>query len=189
MLVTDLDVALEVGARLDVLTVPWVIVGSVASSLLGEPRATADVDLVADLRGEHVRAFCTALGDDYYVDVDTALWATSTRRSFNVIHQVSATKVDVFCCKNDPLSRAQLERRFFEKIGERTAPFLSAEDVVLQKLRWWQELGGSEQQWRDALGVLRVRAETIDREYLERQARANGLSELLDRLMAARDVL
>lgn len=50
---TDLDqlgVALVVGAALEAAGARWMIGGSVATSAYGEPRATHDVDLVADLR-------------------------------------------------------------------------------------------------------------------------------------------
>jgi hypothetical protein len=59
----DLEVVHGIGAKLDALGIPWVIGGSVASSLLGEPRATADVDLVTDLRGVHVRELCRSIAD------------------------------------------------------------------------------------------------------------------------------
>jgi hypothetical protein len=36
--------------------------GSLASSVYGEPRSTNDVDLVADLKDEHVDAFVRELG-------------------------------------------------------------------------------------------------------------------------------
>jgi len=183
----DFEVAHGIGAKLDALEVPWVVVGSVASSLLGDPRATADLDLVADLRGAHVREFCRSIADDYYVDEDTARWATSTRRSFNVIHQATVTKIDIFCCKADPLSRAQLQRRVFHQVAGKSTPVLAPEDAILQKLRWLQELGTSERQWRDALGILRVRWDVLDREYLEIQARDNGLDELLRKLIAERE--
>jgi hypothetical protein len=45
----------------------------------------------------------------------------------------------------------------------------------------------SDRQWRDQLGVVRVNREALDREYLDRQAAANGLSELLARLLAEAD--
>ena len=186
-MIADLDVVHDLGAKLDALGIPWVVVGSIASSLLGEPRATADIDLVADLRGIHVREFCRSIADDYYVDEETARWAASTRRSFNVIHQSKITKVDIFCCRADPLSRAQLQRRIFQTVAGRSTPFLAPEDAILQKLRWLQELGSSDQQWRDALGVLRIRWDVLDREYLESQARDNGLAELLQKLLAERE--
>jgi hypothetical protein len=183
----DLEVVHDLGAKLDALGIPWVVVGSVASSLLGEPRATADVDLVADLRGVHIREFCRSIEEDYYVNEETARWAASERRSFNVIHQATVQKVDIFCCKADPLSRAQLQRRTFQQIAGRSTPFLAPEDAILQKLHWFQELGTSEQQWRDALGVLRVRWDVLDREYLHAQARDNGLDELLRKLIVERE--
>jgi tRNA nucleotidyltransferase/poly(A) polymerase len=65
MLIGELEVALDVGQKLDSLGVTWLVGGSVASSILGEPRATADVDLVADLRGRHVSALFAALVDTY----------------------------------------------------------------------------------------------------------------------------
>lgn len=183
----DLEVAQELGEKLDALGIPWAIVGSVASSMLGEPRATADIDVVADLRGIHVRDFCRSIEADYYVDEDTARWATDTRRSFNVIQQATVTKVDIFCC--DPASRAQLQRRIFLEIGGRNTPFAAPEDVILHKLLWMREAGSSAQQWRDALGVLRVRWETLDHGYLQEQARSRGIEELLAKLIAEREQL
>ena len=47
----------------DALGVPWLIGGSVASSMRGEPRSTNDLDLVADLRTEHVAPLVWTLRD------------------------------------------------------------------------------------------------------------------------------
>jgi hypothetical protein len=81
VLISELELALDVGEHLDGVGAPWCIGGSVASSLLGVPRATLDVDLVADLRMAHVRPLCERLLPAYYVDEDTCRWAVSTRRS------------------------------------------------------------------------------------------------------------
>lgn len=61
---------------------------------------------------------------------------------------------------------------------------LSPEDVILQKLRWYdagQRI--SERQWRDVLGVLKVRAGTLDEGYLRQQAADAGLGELLEQAL------
>src|SRR5215510_7232150 len=105
MLITELGLAADIGRHLDALRVRWLVGGSVASSILGLPRATVDIDLVADLRGAQVRALHDALSPDYYVEIETMRWATATRRSFNAIHQATMIKVDVFCAGDDPLSR------------------------------------------------------------------------------------
>jgi hypothetical protein len=74
VLLGELDVALDVGRQLDALGVIWLVGGSVASSILGEPRATSDVDLVADLRGRHVAPLFAALVETYYIDEDATRW-------------------------------------------------------------------------------------------------------------------
>ncbi|MEN6575963.1 MAG: hypothetical protein ABFD90_06435 [Phycisphaerales bacterium] len=59
---------------------------------------------------------------------------------------------------------------------------VSPEDIILLKLRWLQETGGtSEHQWRDVLGV---QGEGLDYEYLADWAKKLGLNELLDRAIA-----
>jgi hypothetical protein len=65
MLITELGLAVDVGRHFDALGVRWLVGGSVASSILGLPRATLDIDLVADLRGVHVSALYDALIADY----------------------------------------------------------------------------------------------------------------------------
>lgn len=182
MLLTELGLAVDLGRHFDALGVRWLIGGSVASSILGIPRATVDIDLVADLRGAHITALFEALENDYYVDRDTMRWAASTRRSFNAIHQGSMIKVDVFCAGNDALSRGELDRRVFFDLAVGRVPVCSAEDIILQKLMWSRDAGGSERQWRDAVGVVQVRGGALDRAYIDAQAATLGLASEVVRL-------
>jgi hypothetical protein len=59
--------------------VPYLIGGSVASIIHGEPRLTNDIDLVADLREEQVSQLVAALETDFYVD-DRAMRRAIRRR-------------------------------------------------------------------------------------------------------------
>jgi len=184
MLLGELEVALDVGRRLDALNVPWFVGGSVASSILGEPRATADVDLVADLRGSHVGALFVALVDTYYIDEDAARAAVRTRGTFNVIQLASVTKVDIYCSPDEPLAREELERRIFIEVDGQRLPCASAEDIILQKLLWFVEGGSvSDRQWRDIRGVIKVQGTALDHAYLERHATSHGVLELLHRAL------
>ncbi len=187
MLAEPLAVALLVGEVLDDLGVPWLVGGSVASSLHGIPRSTQDVDLVADLLGVHVAAFTAALQDRFYVDAQAVMGAVKRRASCNLIHLDTMTKVDVFVAKADPLSRGEMSRRQYFEIEQGVRlPLASAEDIVLQKLAWFRKGGGvSERQWRDVLGVLRVRANDLDLMYLREAAADEGLTVLLDEALAA----
>lgn len=53
-----LAIAADVAARLESTALRYVIGGSLASSLHGEPRATMDVEMVADLSFETVARMC-----------------------------------------------------------------------------------------------------------------------------------
>jgi hypothetical protein len=50
------------------LSVPYYLGGSVVSSTYGIPRATFDVDVIAELQPKHVRPFVELIQNKYYVD-------------------------------------------------------------------------------------------------------------------------
>ena len=58
----------------------------------------------------------------------------------------------------------------------------SKEDIILQKLQWYESGGGvSERQWLDVLGVIKVQADSLDKEYLTRWSKELGIVELLQK--------
>ena len=58
----------------------------------------------------------------------------------------------------------------------------SPEDIILNKLQWYQKGGRvSQQQWKDILGVLKVQGNKLDLEYLKHWASMLNLSDLLSR--------
>jgi len=107
------------------------------------------------------------------------------RSCFNVIHLATMFKVDVFVLKDRPYDRtafARIRRDTLTPDEPGAEVFLaSPEDVVLNKLEWFR-LGDavSERQWRDAVGVLKVQKDRLDRPYLARWASHLGLTDLLE---------
>src|ERR1043165_1434936 len=57
-----------VTTALDKLGIRYVLVGSFASSIHGLYRATADIDIVAEIKGEQVHPLYEALREAFYVD-------------------------------------------------------------------------------------------------------------------------
>lgn len=177
--------------RLESLGVPYMVAGSVASSHHGLPRATNDADIVIDPTPEGLEALVTALAaDGYYVDAKAARDALRARRLFNVIDPESAFKVDLIIRKERPFSREEFSRRERRDLGGLAASVATPEDTILSKLEWARKGGGSDRQIEDALGVLRVGADRIDRSYIARWAAALGVEDLwqglVDRLRADR---
>lgn len=182
--IDDLRVALSaLQTALDDLGVAWAIGGSIASAFYGEPRATNDVDVIVDMTEPQARRLTELLGEGFYADPDTAGEAARCRRSFNVIDTRSFIKIDIFVPAEGPLGLGQLVRRTHVTVlpGLAPLPVLGAEDVILQKLRWFR-IGGetSERQWRDLVSVLSL-VDDLDEAYLDAAARGAGLEDLLAR--------
>lgn len=183
----QIEVLLQVAGVLDELAIPYLVVGSVASSLLGVSRATADVDVVADLRAEHVATFVAATKDDFYVDDLAVRRAVAARRVFNLVHFDSLFKVDIYLPGADEFSMQELSRRRPETLlpgSGQTVYVATPEDVILSKLRW-HRLGGlsSERQLADVAGVIKVQGNGLDFDYLREWADRLGVRDLLEQLL------
>jgi hypothetical protein len=170
--------------RLEALGIPYMVAGSVASSLHGRPRATNDADVVIDPTPEALDALVAALlSGGYYVDAGIAREALRDRRLFNVIDPESAFKVDLIVRKERAFSREEFARRERGDLGGLSVSFATAEDTILSKLEWAGKAGGSERQLADALGILQVSGDRVDREYVERWAATLGVGDLWRELL------
>ena len=181
------EVTLKVTGVFERLGVPYLIGGSLASTLYGMVRTTQDSDIVAEMRLEHLQPFVSALQDEFFVDNEMIAESIQRNSSFNIIHRETMFKVDVFIPRPRPFLRSQLaraQRQAFTFETEVSAKFASPEDTILSKLEWYR-MGGkvSERQWRDILGVLKTRADGLDLAYLRIWAGELNVSDLLERAL------
>lgn len=187
-LAEPIQITRRIAVVFEKLKIPYYIVGSLASSLHGVPRATADVDLMADIKEQHLQSLFHALQNDFYIDEERIKKAVLDRSSFNVIHLSTMFKIDVFLSKNDDRSRDEMSRREKYQVTEEKGQDLylaSAEDIILAKLQWYKSGGCvSERQWNDVQGVLRIVDKRLDFIYLQDRAKKRGLKDLLDTALA-----
>lgn len=185
MIADPISQVLAVTEILDRLEIPYLIGGSVASSLLGEPRSTQDIDLVADLKLERVEVLVAELQPRFYVNAETVKSAVLAQSSFNIIDNDSIVKFDIFILKDNDFSRSEFERRTARIIRndpEKTVFLPTPEDLILQKLLWYRDTNfSSEKQWRDILGVLKLQGERLDFEYLWHWGERLNLTDPLSR--------
>lgn len=163
------------------LKIHYMIGGSLASSLHGIPRATQDIDIVADIKLNKVKELVNILKMDFYIDEDMIKEALSRCTFFNIIHLETMFKFDIFILKQDKASKEEMSRRKSYKISENQNLFLtSAEDIIIHKLLWYK-LGDkvSERQWKDVIGVLQVQGKRLNYDYLKKTAILRNVSELL----------
>lgn len=178
-------ITLLVTKVLEALEIPYFIGGSLASAIYGTIRATMDVDLIVDLRIEHIQELTNQLKSAFFIDSPAIVSALQRGDCFNLIHKDTMFKIDIFPTTQRPFEKKQMARRVLQSLSNLPhdqAYFTTAEDIILAKLMWFR-MGGetSEQQWRDVLGVMRVQDDALDQAYLYEWAERLGLLDLLDR--------
>ncbi len=163
----------------------YAVGGSWASTAFGDPRFTNDIDILADITPENLRAFLQALPQDFYADSPSAEAAIRSGKPFNVIHMPTVLKFDLFPANAFPIGAEELDRAVVvENTGLSRGParFVTREDILLAKLHWFKAGGEvSEVQWRDIQGLVRSAYRGFDMEYLGRGAEKLGVRELLKR--------
>jgi len=156
---------------LDRARIEYMVTGSIASSFLGEPRATHDIDVVAEMTTEVLPALATAFpAPEYYWDPSTAQKAIVDQGMFNVIATDEGDKVDFWMLTDDAFDQSRFARRQPHDVFGISIQFPTAEDAILAKLAWSKQVGGSTKQLHDALRIFEVNAAQIDNSYMERWA-------------------
>jgi len=175
------DALFRVFDALEALEIPYMVVGSFASTFWGRPRTTHDADLVVEIPQDKAAELAHRLAPDFYAPDFVVEEAIRKRDQFNAIYLASAFKVDFWLLKDAPYDRERFHRRLLGMLFQREVWISSPEDVILSKLQW-HLISGSERQLQDALEVYEVQEPYLEQEYLDRWARALGMPELLDRI-------
>jgi hypothetical protein len=167
-------------------SIPYYIGGSVASSFHGNRRATQDVDIIAAIQLHHVQTLVKLLENEYYIDAAMIRDAIRHQSSFNLLHNDTGIKIDIFVLKTSAFAQHELSRARQEIIEPGTRPFYVAtpEDIILNKLNWWKMGGGvSTRQWNDIVEVIKRQAHTLDLSYLRQSASSLGIVDILEQAL------
>ncbi len=160
------------------------LVGALAAGTHGIPRSTRDVDfLVPVTTGGGVNAIIKAL-DDLVVFEDRAVFDTLTwgKRHVGQTTSPPPVKIELFEIFDDPFVLREFERKqqIFIPILNRSGWVPSAEDVIVQKLRW-----GRSKDLDDVADILAVQGpETLDMPYIENWCAIHKTTERLQATLA-----
>lgn len=185
----DLSLFLDILHTLERIGAPYMIIGGFAATMYGSTRTTYDIDIVVDLKEQHIQALAAAYPlPRYYADPEQMRNSIRLGIPFNIIDGERGEKADLI-----PLTRgspywhafARRVRQRIEWQGQGMAPFdvwcARPDDVIYGKLLAWEE-GRSRKHESDIYDMLVFRylevdptlAAIFDEAYLDAQARALG---------------
>jgi hypothetical protein len=139
--------------------IEYMVTGSVAAMLYGEPRMTHDIDLVVTMRTEQIAAFIQAFPErGYYCPPEEVIGteiARAQRGHFNLIHRVTGYKADIYLFGNDELHAWGMKNRKGVIIENNRIDIAPVEYVIVRKLEYFRE-SGYQKHLLDIEGILRV---------------------------------
>lgn len=154
----------EVCSKLEGADIPYMLSGSLAMNVYTVPRMTRDIDIVIKLETNDVDEFSDLFSDGFYIYKEGIKPEIQRQGMFNVIDYKSGEKIDFIIRKNTEFHIHEFHRRKRIDVFGFKAWVVSAEDLIIAKLKWIQDLE-SETQKRDITNLLNI--SKIDREYVK----------------------
>ena len=143
---------------------PYMVTGSVASIIYGEPRMTHDIDLVLSIKPENVAEILSVFSaEEFYCPPQEVIYAETakeTRGHFNIIHQNSGFKADIYPIGKDKLHIWAMGHRRKVTVEQSDIWIAPPEYVILRKLQYYQE-GGSQKHLRDIKKMIELSGDII----------------------------
>lgn len=150
--------------------IEYMVTGGLAAVVYGHPRLTLDVDLVMRLSAREAADFVALWPPDAFysppAEVIEEERARSARGHFNVIHNESMMRADVYIAGTDEVSGWALGRRVVRQVEGEDVQFAPIEYVIVSKLRYFQ-MGGSDRHLRDVARMMEVSGVDVDRPTLD----------------------
>jgi hypothetical protein len=167
--------------RLNQADIDYMITGSVASIIYGQPRMTHDIDLVIEMASSRLPQLIALFPlNDFYcppLEVMRTEIGRENRGHFNIIHHQTGFKADIYPVCADAFLKEGLRRRRKVKRNDGFMWVAPPEYVIVKKLQYYVE-GQSSKHITDIRGMLEVSGELIDRKLLSSWINQFGLNDV-----------
>ena len=164
----SISLAGELHQIFESINIDYYVNRGVASSIHGEPRSTRDLDLVIEVKPNQIDLLVKTLeASGYYCPAGAVEdLQRGCGNMLNITHTETIANADIYIKDNSPYSISQMNRKILIDVEEIPVFWIaSAEDIILQKLRWGKG-SKSEKQWRDVLGIIKLQSKNLDYGYL-----------------------
>ena len=155
------------------------VTGALASNHYGIERSTKDADIVLETAPGDFAAFAAALGPELTLDPQVTFETITGSLRHIITLRGTPFVIELFLLSSDPHHQERFRRRRPAHLARITTEtwIPSAEDVVIQKVRW-----GRLKDLDDALNVLAVQGDALDFTYIEKWCDTHGTRARLEEL-------
>ena len=160
-------------------SLPHLVTGALASNYYGIERSTKDADIVLETAPGDFAAFAQSLGPELELDPQVTFETITGSRRHIISLRRTPYKIELFLLGADPHHQERFQRRRPVRLPSYGLDtwLPSAEDVVIQKVRW-----GRLKDLDDALNVLAVQGDALDFTYIEKWCDTHGTRARLEEL-------
>ena len=183
------DSLLKLVATFDAAGIPYMIVGSYSSNFYGIPRMTKDADLVVHLDAQGWQTLPALLPDGIEIEEQMGFeMVTATQRELLRVKD-SLFQIELFRLSDDAHDRMRFERRIRQTIFPDVDVSLpTAEDVVIQKLRWSRG-AKRPKDFADTVAVIQIQGKSLDWPYIEHWCALHDTLDVLAKAKAEASVV
>jgi hypothetical protein len=174
------DALIALARALEDAALPYMIVGSYSSNFYGIPRSTKDADLVINLDQADWKKLSSILPAGLELEQQSGFeMVTSTRKELIRVKE-SVFEIELFHLSKDAHDNVRFARRHKVPIIPGVDAWLpTAEDVIIQKLRWSRG-AKRPKDFADVVAVMQVQGPTrLDWSYIEEWCEKHGTLDLL----------
>jgi hypothetical protein len=159
--------------------IEYVVTGSVASIVYGEPRLTHDIDIVILLEAHGANKILNAFPPkEFYcppLEVIKNEALRSNRGHFNIIHHESGFKADIYLTGSDEFQKWALTNKNEIEFSGKKLFIAPPEYVIIKKLEFYRE-GQSQKHLTDIKNMLALSGNQINSDLLEKFIKSFGLN-------------
>ncbi|MBK1834941.1 hypothetical protein [Roseibacillus ishigakijimensis] len=168
--------------------IPYMVVGSFSSNYFGVPRSTKDADIVVEMDADSWTRLARELPEGMNIEAQGFFEMVTATRKELISTEGSLFEIEVFHLSEDEFDQERFQRRVQVDLGEGVKTWVaSAEDVVVQKLRW-SERALRPKDFDDVVKVLYRQQDALDFNYIESWCQKHGSLEHLKEARAAAGV-
>lgn len=178
----EIEVIKKIVKDLEKLKISYLISGGFAVNVWGRIRTTHDLDVIVAVGLRDIKMLKKVFNsDNFYFPSEAAEQALLAKTTFNIIHHETGLKIDFWILKDDIFSKSQMRRRVKAKFFDQPIYFISPEDLILIKLKWFKD-SESDRHFFDALSIYQTQ-EKLNKKYIDKWAQIQSTKKFLENIV------